>query len=136
MTGRKLALPQPILQAMVADALRRAPDEAVGLLGGRDELAVSRCIPLPNRLSGRAYWVDPFAQWQALMALKQDGLVPMATYHSHPEGSATLSLADRTFASGLGLFQVVISLINGRVSLAAYDVDARGEVMAIPLFFR
>jgi [CysO sulfur-carrier protein]-S-L-cysteine hydrolase len=130
---RTLRLPRALVDAMIADARERAPNEAVGMLGGNDQRAIVKCIRLPNSEAGPAYWADPFAQWQALRTFKGEGLVPVAVYHSHPEGGATLSAADRAFAARVNMPQIVIALNEGRARLAAYDVGASGSVTNLPI---
>lgn len=129
-----MALGRAPLAEMIADARQRAPAEAVGLLAGHDPRTVSRCVPLPNiAISRGEFLADPFAQWQAMRALREDNLLLVAIYHSHPDGGTHQSPRDLQFARRLKVHQVVIALQARTLRVAAYTVDPAGIPRAIRL---
>jgi proteasome lid subunit RPN8/RPN11 len=81
-----LILPAARRQEMLAHVQRCLPEEACGLLGGRD----GRCqvvLPVTNRLhSPVRYQMDPKEQVQALFWLDEHNLDLLAIFHSHPTG--------------------------------------------------
>ena len=108
----------------VAHARVAYPAEAVGLLGGIADGRVTHLAPLPNLGRIGSFVADPRAQFEAERALDRLRLVPLGTYHSHPDGTPTLSRADRALARR-SLVQLVIALDGGdRVEARAYRVAA------------
>lgn len=116
--------------ALRAHAARVAPEEACGALFGAFTEAgwtVRRAAPLPNRAPSHlrrvAYAIDPTELHAAMaslamasLTLPSDDLV--GWYHSHPDGPARPSAADRRAAPWPGL----LCLILGRDGLRAYAV--------------
>jgi proteasome lid subunit RPN8/RPN11 len=127
-----LSFPRAIFQQMITDCIERRPSEAIGLLGGADRKLVRVCLPLTNVFAGPRYWADPFSQWRALQELKRVGLIPIAVYHSHPEGGVTLSAEDRKYARDLALAQVVVSVRHQHITVAVFNVASNGDVSEIP----
>lgn len=71
---------------MRADVSRRAPEEACGLIAGRDNIGVE-VIPVTNALhSPVRYRMDPKEQLEAFNRIEELGLEIIAIYHSHPAG--------------------------------------------------
>lgn len=108
------------------------PEEAVGMLGGTAEGRVALVAPLPNLATGDAFLADPRAQFEVERAFLRLEVIPLAVYHSHPGGTATLSPADRVLARA-SLVQLVVGLgRDGRTDMRAYKV-APG-VREVPLW--
>lgn len=124
MSTEPLVLDLRTYQEIIEHARRDAPAEAVGMLGGLPDGAVRKRIELTNLADGNAFLVDPYSQYCALKTFKADGLVPLAIYHSHPDGPAQLSMPDRHFASRVPLIHVVVSFGSGnrRPRLRAFSV--------------
>ena len=125
----------PDLRQRLLDHAREAlPNEAVGLLGGRKDGRVQAVIPLPNLAGPRAFFADPWAQFQAERALEQAGHALLAIYHSHPGGGVELSSADHAFAAQR-LAHVGIALARPHrpgVEVRAYSVSG-GEVTQVEI---
>ncbi len=86
------------------------PQEGCGFLAGVDGW-VNRVFPVDNILgSPTAYRMDPRQQVEALLAIEEAGLAPLAIYHSHPAGSAALSAADVAQITFPALILVVVAL--------------------------
>jgi proteasome lid subunit RPN8/RPN11 len=72
----------------------RAPEEACGLIAGRDNTAWE-VIPVTNALhSPVRYRMDPQEQLEAFNRIEELGLEILAIYHSHPAGPTHPSLTD------------------------------------------
>lgn len=103
--------------AMLAHCRREMPREAVGLLSGRGQVA-ERADELPNIAppphDRRAFLADPYRQFLAERRIAAAGMHPIAVYHSHPEGSAVLSLEDVTALDLRSRMQVVVALSTTR----------------------
>ncbi|HZD56017.1 MAG TPA: M67 family metallopeptidase [Anaerolineales bacterium] len=79
---------------MQADVSRRAPEEACGLVAGRDNTGVE-VIPVTNALhSPVRYRMDPNEQLEAFNRIEELGLEIVAIYHSHPSGPSYPSPTD------------------------------------------
>lgn len=81
-------------QAMLDHVLAALPEEACGLLGGRDG-AVRRVIPVANAArSATRFRMQPEQQVRAMLALEAEGLEMTGIFHSHPEGPPGPSATD------------------------------------------
>jgi proteasome lid subunit RPN8/RPN11 len=79
---------------MQADVGGRAPEEACGLVAGRDNIALE-VIPVTNALhSPVRYRMDPQEQLEAFTRIEERGLEIVGIYHSHPSGPAQPSPTD------------------------------------------
>jgi len=73
-------------EQMQLDAEQRYPEEACGLLAGKDG-QVQRVNPIPNILhSPVRYRMDPQKQLDAFMEMEEENLDLLGIYHSHPNG--------------------------------------------------
>lgn len=103
-----LILPVALRAQVLEHALREAPREAVGLLGGIGGTA-SVALPLRNRAPGlHEFFADPYEQFQAERGLAGEGLEVVAIYHSHPDGGPRPSQADLAFAQVWPCFQLIV----------------------------
>ena len=127
----ELVLSREARDCVAAHARGVYPDEAVGLLGGTAGGKVAYVAPLPNLAAGGAFLADPRAQFEAERAFLRLELVALAAYHSHPDGTPTLSRSDRVLAHP-SLIQLVVAIGGeGRVDMRAYQVA--GSVREVPL---
>ena len=103
-----LVVPEVLRRKMIEHAECEAPREAVGMLAGRG-LLVERVAPLRNcALNQHAFFADPYEQFTAERSFARDGLEVVALYHSHPEGGAVPSEADREFFAKWRCAQVIV----------------------------
>jgi proteasome lid subunit RPN8/RPN11 len=83
---KKLVLARFHWQSMLRHVARRAPLEACGLLGGKNDRAEVRLgIRNADRSSVR-FRMEPRAQWRAFQRIESAGLELVGIYHSHPNG--------------------------------------------------
>lgn len=113
-----LHMPAALYAEMVASLRRALPEEACGLIGGRDNHAQG-LYPVENRLhSPLAFEMDPVAQVEALMAIEDDGLELLAIYHSHPRGPSVPSETDVAQALYPDSHYVIISFERPQTPVA------------------
>ena len=94
MVPRRLRIPRPIFEAMLARARAEFPNECCGFLAGIDGAATHHC-PLGNTLaSPTAYEVDPRELLTVHRAMRSLGIVEVAIYHSHPSSAPIPSDTD------------------------------------------
>lgn len=129
----ELRLTSSLIEKMLAHAAAHYPEEACGLLGGRDGQA-TLFIPVENDLhSSVAYKMEPRQHVQAMYALDAAGLEIVAIYHSHPGGPARPSATDVVEANYPDSTQIIISLADRmRPEVRAYTIRD-GQVRAIEL---
>lgn len=109
------------------------PDEAVGLIGGSSNGDVKMIVPLPNKFQGNRFFVDPYIQYLAIKEIKTNTALPIAVYHSHPDGPAILSLSDRQYAANTPYIQLIIAFDGQATQMRAYKVEANLEVIELTI---
>jgi [CysO sulfur-carrier protein]-S-L-cysteine hydrolase len=129
-----LTIESVAFQAMIRHAERETPREAVGMLAGDPSGIASRTLPLTNIAGPRAFLADPYSQYLAERRITAEGLNLIAIYHSHPDGGAHLSAADREFARLRDVINIVIAPAHRDCPLDVRGYRVRGErVISVPL---
>lgn len=125
-----LSVGSATFQAMLRHVEREKPREAVGMLAGDSSGIASLTLPLANIAGPGAFLADPYSQYLAESRISAERLRLVAIYHSHPDGSAYLSAADREFASLRDVINIVIAPAHGDCPLdaRAYRVQGDGVV--------
>jgi proteasome lid subunit RPN8/RPN11 len=128
MTERRLHLPKPLADAIVAAAASAYPDEACGLIEGEvcaegwRAHAVHDAANLAEDPS-RHFVVDPSAQFALLRRLRHSEYAIIGCFHSHPDGAPVPSESDR-----LGAVE------DGFLWLIAGGSPQRGFTLALHIF--
>ncbi len=79
---------------MRADVVEKAPEEACGLVAGRDNRS-QKVFKVPNILhSPTRFRLDPQQQLEALLMIEENNWDLLAIYHSHPAGPSFPSATD------------------------------------------
>lgn len=118
-----LILPRALLEEMLAHVAGLWPEEACGLIGGREGRA-ARVYAVENvHHSPVTFEMDPLQQIKAMLAMEAEGLELIAIYHSHPDGPARPSATDVANAYYPDAVQLIISLANrARPSVRAFTI--------------
>lgn len=97
-----------VLEVLLAERDRAAPDECCGLLLGRD--AIDEARPAANVAPDprRHFEIDPQALVDAHRAARAGGPQVFGYYHSHPTGPAEPSATDRAMAAGDGRVWAIV----------------------------
>jgi proteasome lid subunit RPN8/RPN11 len=94
-----LELPQAMVDALLAHARRDAPDEACGVIAGKDG-AATRVFEMENaERSPTFYRFDAQEQLKVWRAMDDADEVPFVIYHSHTATEAYPSRTDISLAS-------------------------------------
>lgn len=104
-----------VVQALLAEAARAAPDECCGLLlghGARVEQARAAANVHPEPLT--RFEIDPAALLAAHKERRSGGAAIVGYYHSHPAGHPRPSAIDCEHASGDGRAWAIVA--NGDVT--------------------
>ena len=125
-----LTLAAGILDEIIAEAKRAYPNEACGLLVGRE--SVDRFIAMKNISSDpRRYEMDPAELISTLRDLRQTGEKLLAIFHSHPHGPGHPSKTDIDGAYYPEAAHVIVSLAHQeRPQVAGFRI-IDGEVLPI-----
>ncbi len=131
-----IVLPAREREALFADCVARYPEEACGLLIGRredDAVVVTRVAPSPNLSPAprTSFEIDARLRLDLMRALRSGPTAVVGLYHSHPDGDAVPSAADRARAWEPDLIWVIVALEQGRVAaLAGHALDPAGATLA------
>jgi proteasome lid subunit RPN8/RPN11 len=95
-------------------ALKERPDEACGLIAGRDEEGV-RIIEEVYLLTNidhtnEHFTIDPREQLNAIKDMRSKGLTPLGNWHSHPETPSRPSEEDKRLANDSKASYLILSL--------------------------
>lgn len=96
MKARKLVISPALRRMILAEAARCAPEEACGLVGGRNGRA-ELVLPVENCLhSSTRFEMEPRALVRGLQRIEDEEKLELAAiYHSHPSGPRRPSETDR-----------------------------------------
>jgi proteasome lid subunit RPN8/RPN11 len=136
----ELIISKTDLEQVVDHCLSCLPDEACGMLSGRDG-RVEQVHCMTNARPGPAsYEMDPGEQFRVLKDIRQSGRSLVGIYHSHPESPAYPSGIDvekaywpgTLFPNYPGAVHVIVSLRDRRhPAVKGYSLDegAAAEVL-------
>jgi len=98
-----IELTRAVLERISSEAARAVPEEACGLLLGRQG-RIQQVVSAPNvhPTPQTHFEIDPQALVDAHRAARQGGPEVLGYYHSHPIGAAEPSATDRAMAAGDG----------------------------------
>ena len=118
--------------AIVAHARRDHPDEACGVIAGRDGSA-TRLFEMENaERSPTFYRFDAQEQLKVWREMDDADEVPFVIYHSHTATEAYPSRTDISLASEPDAHYVLVSTAAEELSLRSYRIVA-GEVTEEPV---
>jgi proteasome lid subunit RPN8/RPN11 len=82
------------LQTIFDHCLAAAPNEACGMLGGKDN-RVEKAFCMKNAKPGPDYYeMDPEEQFRVMKDIRESGLAMIGLFHSHPHSQAYPSSVD------------------------------------------
>ena len=110
-------------------ALSEKPDEACGLIAGRDHPDGIREIQKVYLLTNidhtnEHFSIDPKEQLAAVKDMRKEGLTPLGNWHSHPETPSRPSEEDKRLANDSKASYLILSLEDeGNPVLNAFHVE-------------
>ncbi|CDC78352.1 predicted metal-dependent protease of the PAD1/JAB1 superfamily [Clostridium sp. CAG:964] len=103
-------------EKIVAHAEKELPSEACGLIGGTingDSKKIKKVYLLTNiDHSNEHFSLDPKEQLAAIKDMRQNGLVPLGNWHSHPESPSRPSDEDKRLAYDSKASYMILSLMD------------------------
>ena len=104
-----LELPSAMVDQVIAHARRDHPDEACGVIAGKDGVA-TRVVEMDNaERSPTFYRFDARQQLRVWRAMDDADEVPLVIYHSHTATEAHPSRTDISLASEPGAHYLLVS---------------------------
>lgn len=107
-----LKMPRSFADAIVAQARAEYPNEACGLLGGKQGAATRMWKMTNAERSPVIYRMDPREQLKAFNELEADGIELVAIYHSHTRSAAYPSATDVSLAYYPEATYLIVSLAD------------------------
>lgn len=138
MSHTEITLSRTLATQLLKYAQNSPQQRVCGLLLGRDSNA-QRVVPLPNRAStpqtSHAIAAEDFAA--AVSVALNDGLQPLAVYHSHPDSPPVPGEGDRAASPDPQLPLLVISLdTKGVLEMRAFvPTDDSLQETPVTIFF-
>ena len=103
-------------ETIVAHAISQLPNEACGLIAGSfdgDNKIIEKVYLLTNTdHSPEHFSLDPKEQLTAVKDMRQNGLVPLGNWHSHPETPSRPSEEDKRLAYDSKASYMILSLMD------------------------
>ena len=123
-----MIIPQEIIDELISQAQKEAPDESCGYLLGVDD-TVAENYPMENiDHSPEHFSFAPKDQFAALRYARQKGLKILANWHSHPASPSRPSQEDLRLANDPTIRYAILSLLDGKVNLNSFKIKG-GEVI-------
>lgn len=122
------------LHALIAHARDAAPNEACGIIGGKENRAL-KIYPLKNtHVTPRVnFYADPFELLAAFRDIEANGWEHIAIYHSHPASDAFLSATDLAQAYYPDVAYIIISLAHPEQPVVRAFRIVAGQATEIPV---
>ncbi|MDR0697853.1 MAG: M67 family metallopeptidase [Tannerella sp.] len=120
-----IKIPKDILDLMIRQAYDELPDEACGLLTGKEGVAQVRYALTNTDHSPEHFSFSPQEQFDVLKEARRNGQKIIANYHSHPASPARPSEEDVRLALDTHIVYIIISLAAEKPDVKAfYIVDS------------
>ncbi|MBX3049241.1 MAG: M67 family metallopeptidase [Anaerolineales bacterium] len=123
-----LRLPRRLWQQMRRHVAAVSPQEACGLLAGRDGQAQAVYAVRNELVSPTHFRMDAAEQWAAFQAMEAEGLELLAIYHSHPNGPAGPSQQDILNAGYPGVAHLIWSPVGDEWACRAFLLDTGAKI--------
>lgn len=128
-----LILPHNIVEKMISHCKSVYPNEACGILAGKND-TVEKVYEMTNiENSTVSYLMEPKEQFRVMKEMRNIGEKMIAIYHSHPHSSAYPSAKDVKLASYPDSAYIIVSLADKeRLEIKAFEIN-EGEVKEVRL---
>jgi len=128
-----MKIPQNIIEELIAQAQKDAPNETCGYLlgmiypsaeGGQEEAVVTENYWMENiDHSPEHFSFAPKDQFAALKYARQKGLKILANWHSHPASPSRPSQEDLRLANDPTIRYAILSLLDGKPNLNSFRIQ-------------
>jgi proteasome lid subunit RPN8/RPN11 len=128
-------IPAHIVDGIIKQAYAELPNEACGLLVGKDNEAIRQYALTNVDHSNEHFSFDPAEQFQVFRSARADGLEIIANYHSHPETPSRPSEEDIRLAYDPNILYLIVSLAAEVPVLKAFKIQ-NGISSEVPIEVR
>jgi proteasome lid subunit RPN8/RPN11 len=120
-----IKIPKAVFDAMVDHAKKGFPNEACGLLAGRDAGAASDFYPMKNvDEASVSYFMDPKEQLKVFKAMREKNVELRGIFHSHVASEAYPSQKDVRLAFYPEVSYLIVSLSDmDKPVLRSYKIE-------------
>ena len=118
-----IQIPTYIVEGIIAQAINELPNEACGLLAGKNNQVVKQFLLTNIDHSPEHFSFDPAEQFQVLRSARADELEIIANYHSHPETPSRPSEEDIRLAYDPNILYLIVSLAAEVPVLKAFSIQ-------------
>ncbi|MBP5582652.1 MAG: M67 family metallopeptidase [Bacteroidales bacterium] len=124
----EITITEEAYQSLLAQARNDAPIESCGYLLGPDNKTATVNYPMRNiDQSEEHFSFDPKEQFAAVKYARQNGLVIVGNWHSHPASPSRPSAEDIRLAFDPNILYFILSLTDERPVFNAFSIVG-GEV--------
>ena len=124
----EITITEEAYQSLLAQARNDAPIESCGYLLGPDNKTATVNYPMHNiDQSEEHFSFDPKEQFAAVKYARQNGLVIVGNWHSHPASPSRPSAEDIRLAFDPNILYFILSLADERPVFNAFSIVG-GEV--------
>ena len=123
-----MKIPQNIIEELIAQARKDAPDESCGYLLGKDDHVTENYWMENIDHSPEHFSFEPKDQFAALRHAREKGLRILANWHSHPASPSRPSQEDLRLANDPTIRYAILSLLDGEPKLNSFKI-LNGEVV-------
>jgi proteasome lid subunit RPN8/RPN11 len=135
-----MKIPQNVIDELIAQARKDAPNESCGYLLGTVPLLQEGLGEVTEPLVTENYWMEnidhspehfsfaPKDQFAALRYAREKGLKILANWHSHPASPSRPSQEDLRLANDPTIRYAILSLLDGEPKLNSFKI-LNGEVV-------
>lgn len=124
----EITITEEAYQSLLAQARNDAPIESCGYLLGPDNKTATENYPIRNiDQSEEHFSFDPKDQFAAVKYARQNGLVIVGNWHSHPASPSRPSAEDIRLAFDPNILYFILSLADERPVFNAFSIVG-GEV--------
>lgn len=126
-------LKQSVLDEITLQGKEELPNECCGFLAGlkhKDDIFILERKPLRNiDNSPEHFSMDPKEQFEKVKEIRNENLILLGNYHSHPESPARPSEEDKRLAYDENAIYGIISYFNN-IELKLFNIK-KGEVTVL-----
>ena len=123
-----MKIEQHVIDEIIAQAQKDAPDESCGYLLGKDDVVTENYWMENIDHSSEHFSFAPKDQFAALRYAREHGLKILANWHSHPASPSRPSQEDLRLANDPTIRYAILSLLDGKVNLNSFKI-LNGEVV-------
>lgn len=130
-----LKIPRVIHDKMIKHCQSELPNEACGILGGKDNLVTEIYCMENIEKSPESFLMNPKEQLQVTKDLRKKDLTMLAIFHSHPSSPARPSSKDISMAFYEDVSYIIVSLQEKNPQIKAFNIrEEKVEEVPIEVF--